>query len=143
MYCTFIGFQTCDPSVADVQKSEQSRCSKNHTSNMGGSQLQSKDLNGVYFAFSAAHHQLQGTLNYRSFQIQPLAKKELCQTMIIKSQIKVSAFNTISHITYSRHFGLNHCSEYEHLFKLPERMWENLLVCVKSKFTDTLTFCTH
>lgn len=58
MYCTFIGFQTCDLSVADVQKSEQSTYSKNHTSNIGSSQLQSKDLNGIYFAFSIAHHQL-------------------------------------------------------------------------------------
>lgn len=58
VYCTFIGFQTCDLSVADIQKSEQSTCSKNHTSNIGGSQLQSKDLNGIYFAFSTARYQL-------------------------------------------------------------------------------------
>lgn len=62
--------------------------------------------------------------------------------MIIKSQIKVIAFNTTKHIIYHRHFGLTHCSEYENLFKLPEGMWENVLVCLEGKFTDPLTLYT-
>lgn len=60
--------------------------------------------------------------------------------MIIKIQIKVTAFNTKNHITYSRHFGLNHCSECEYLFKLPEKMLENLTVYLESNFIDPLIF---
>lgn len=62
------------------------------------------------------------------------------QTIIKTRQIKVTAFDATNHITYSRHFGLRHCSEY--LLELPENMWQNLLGCLQGMFIDSLTFYT-
>lgn len=96
-------FQGSKPVICwwQIFKSANNPCSKNHASNTGGSQLQrSESLHFLQLITSFVHAKL-------SLQTHLLPKRRLCQTMIIKSRVNITAFNT-----YSRHFGLNHCSEY-------------------------------